>query len=221
MIQKTFRFHFSSQQVAPKVISHHFHPMRKIAHRRMKLTMSLLPVVHSSRQKRMTVITITMRSSLIFISFPLYWYFLKIDLAIKSKYLQGVPTFNIELDPSTSKVSRKFLSSKYGGGDRGFAVYMTKVGSKAYSAIFPMDDYNPLMPSKPGVPGLLYTGRTDLAERTHSRVFRPVRGSSNPALWEYLGDYKISNVGNLTSAEFQKQAMKVIVLRPCLPDCSL
>jgi hypothetical protein len=90
-----------------------------------------------------------------------------------------------------------------------FTAVMDKIGSKKHQAMFPKKQYNPLMASTPGAPGLIYTGRNDLTNDPMWRLFSFIQGSSKPAVWRYLGTYALSRVGNLTAAEFRSQPQRV------------
>jgi hypothetical protein len=130
---------------------------------------------------------------------------------VHSKYLQGIPTFAIDPLPSNTSVSRAFLNHKFGGGEMQFTAVMDKIGSKKHQAMFPKKQYNPLMASTPGAPGLIYTGRNDLTNDPVWRVFSFIQGSSKPAVWRYVGTYALSHVGNLTAAEFRSQLRTVTI----------
>ena len=110
---------------------------------------------------------------------------------IGSKYLSEAPTFTISSHPSNICVSRQFLNHEFGGGEMQFTGVMDKIGGQRHHqkhhVMFPQRHQNPLMASIPGAPGLIYTGRTDLINYIW-RMFGPVSGSSNPALWRYLGE---------------------------------
>jgi len=72
-------------------------------------------------------------------------------------------------------------------------------------------DYNPHAPVNPGDPGLLFTYRS--ADRLGkcaaglNRVF--VRIQASPALWQYMGQYRLYQSEPLTKAEFSSQSSMV------------
>ncbi|KAH9912707.1 uncharacterized protein B0H18DRAFT_1126883 [Fomitopsis serialis] len=72
-------------------------------------------------------------------------------------------------------------------------------------------DYNPHAPVNPGDPGLLFTYRS--ADRLRNcaggvnRVF--VRIQASPALWQYMGQYRLYQSEPLTKGEFASQSSMV------------
>ncbi|KZT74567.1 hypothetical protein DAEQUDRAFT_720749 [Daedalea quercina L-15889] len=68
-------------------------------------------------------------------------------------------------------------------------------------------DYNPHAPVNPGDPGLLFTYRSaDRFAKYAARVNRVfVRTKASPALWQYMGQYRLYTSESLTKDEFASQ----------------
>jgi hypothetical protein len=131
-------------------------------------------------------------------------------LDIRTKYLQSVPAFNIVPAPLTTSVTRKFLSTVYGGHSQQLIQYMNKVRSKENPTIWPDKDYNPYLPSSPGVPGLIFSARHDILEHDNWRLFvRSAKRANNLTVHDYYGTYTTSLVGYLTRIEFGNLTHKV------------
>ena len=127
---------------------------------------------------------------------------------IRHKYLNGVKALPVVAHPSTVPIERSVLAKLYGGSTQDLKTRFNKVSGFEYEVLYPNYKFNPLLPSEPGHPGLIYTGRTDLAGDTIYCVFRPV-SKSKPAAWEYLGHYLCTQVGDLAAAEFQSLSADV------------
>lgn len=130
----------------------------------------------------------------------------KID--IRSKYLDGVQALPVSVDSSTVPIDRSVLTKSYGGSTQQLKTRFNKLPNFNYEVLYPNYEFNPLLPSAPGQPGIIYAGRTDLAGDTIYCIFRPVP-RSKPATWEYLGHYLCTQVGDLTVAEFQNLPAEV------------
>lgn len=83
--------------------------------------------------------------------------------------------------------------------------------------VFPMLESNPLMPTQPGHPGLLYTPRHEILSDGPWTLFG--RLSSEP-FWDYLGEYTNEICGKMTAVQFVKLPIKVPVslLFPWIKD---
>ena len=72
--------------------------------------------------------------------------------------------------------------------------------------IFPMLEFNPLMPSRPGDSGLLYTLRHEILSDGPWTLFGKL--SSEP-FWDYLGEYNNEICGKMTAVQFANLPKKV------------
>ncbi|RXW12949.1 hypothetical protein EST38_g12906 [Candolleomyces aberdarensis] len=152
---------------------------------------------------------------------------------IVANYLQDVPPFSINPDPSDVPfVSRKFLAKVYGGSDRQFLQYIEVPSTSSVSAsspstsstftpaasipptrrrkplMFPTPEMNPSMPLFPGDPGLIFTSRTEILKNGPWTVFRKKgtgKGKQKSVVWVYLGDYECTKVGRISKEEWAAQ----------------
>jgi hypothetical protein len=72
-----------------------------------------------------------------------------------------------------------------------------------------MLEFNPLMPSRPGDPGLLYSPRHEILSDGPWTLFGKL---SSEALWDYLGEYNNEICGKMTAVQFANLPKKVPVL---------
>ena len=79
--------------------------------------------------------------------------------------------------------------------------------------VFPKLEFNPLMPSRPGEPGLLYTPRHEILSDGPWTLFGKL--SSEP-FWDYLGEYNNEICGKMTGVQFTNLPKKVPVLHSFL-----
>lgn len=81
-------------------------------------------------------------------------------------------------------------------------------------------DYNPHAPVNSGDPGLLFTYRsTDNFAKYAARVNRLfVRTQASPALWQYMGQYRMYTSEPLTKDEFARQP-PLVWISSCLKHC--
>lgn len=98
------------------------------------------------------------------------------------------------------RVTRKFLSTEYGGQNAQLIQHMNKSRSKDNPAMFPQRDYNPYLPLSTGTPGLMFSPRRDVLGPSW-RLFIKNAGKG-PANYDYYGDYSTTCVGYLTKEEF-------------------
>jgi len=132
------------------------------------------------------------------------------NVDIRSKYLEGIPTFNINTGSTIACATRDFLSQTYGGHTQQLIAHMNRSRTKEHPAIFPDPDYNSYLPTRRGVPGLVFTGRRDVLQYNNWRLFvKSSKRLDGHIVQEYLGQYDTSELGDLTPAEFRNQSQKV------------
>ncbi|KIK71434.1 hypothetical protein GYMLUDRAFT_334791 [Collybiopsis luxurians FD-317 M1] len=74
--------------------------------------------------------------------------------------------------------------------------------------IFPLLERNPLMPAKPGKPGVLFTARPE-AQMRFERCSMFTKAQRDGALWGYLGEYKCYSKGKIGGRWYSELEEKV------------
>lgn len=129
---------------------------------------------------------------------------------MRTKYILGIPKFNIDPAPSTTRVTRQFLSTTYGGHAQQLIQHMNFSRSKENPTLYPDRDYNSYLPSSPGLPGLMFTARRDILEHPSWRLFiRSTQRLDGRIVYDYYGLYTTSLVGYLTRLQFRNLSQKV------------
>ncbi|KAJ7636652.1 hypothetical protein FB45DRAFT_1024750 [Roridomyces roridus] len=125
--------------------------------------------------------------------------------SVINSYLVDTPNLDITPPPlSDLYVSRKFLSSHYGGNPMYFVVDFS-LERKGRKAVFPEVYLNPLLPDQPGAPGLIYASREEIIDGTPWAVFCKKQSGKVPAVWRYMGDYVNERCGEPTPEEVRAQ----------------
>ena len=138
------------------------------------------------------------------------------DIVADRMKLVGLARYPIALDKATRDFAfnRHYLHKLYGGS----FVDTSPHPEPARVRVHGLDDfmclrldYNPHAPVNPGDPGLLFTYRsTDKFAKYAARVNRLfVRTQASPALWQYMGQYRMYASEPLTSDEFAGQPLLV------------
>lgn len=91
-------------------------------------------------------------------------------------YLQSLSPLAIFPPPLDIEVSRAFLHAAYGGSDRTWLQHIPAQRnpsdrSRGRQIVFPMLSLNPAMPSRPGMPGLIFASRHEILEDPPWTVF--------------------------------------------------
>lgn len=79
--------------------------------------------------------------------------------------------------------------------------------------------YNPHAPVCPGNPGMSMSSESTIGRSWDGvqRVVVRVRDST-PALWQYMGQYRVYSSESLTTTEYMSQPL-VVRAQPCSPLC--
>ena len=120
------------------------------------------------------------------------------------QYLATAPTFMINPPASSTIFCRPLIHKIHGGNPRAFVVRRSRDGRRRF--IFPMKAVNPYMPTRPGHPGLLLSGRHEMLQKKWT-FFHRVR--TNPSRYLYLGEYRHTLARPLSSDEFTRQERTV------------
>ena len=128
-------------------------------------------------------------------------------------YLASSTPLKIDPPPLDLQVPRKFLWRAYGGNERQFLQYikedMNPSGPFRRKLVFPMIELNPLMPSRPGAPGLLYTPRHEILFDGPWTLFGKL--SPAKAVWDYLGEYESEICGKMSALQFMSHPKNVSI----------
>jgi hypothetical protein len=121
-------------------------------------------------------------------------------------YLTSFTPLEINPPALNLQLPRKFLWRAYGGNDHQFLQFikedMNPSGPFKRRLVFPMLECNPLMPHRPGDPGLVYTPRHEILSNGPWTLF--CKPSSKP-IWEYLGEYESEICGKMSASQFMYQ----------------
>lgn len=129
----------------------------------------------------------------------------------------GLNRFPINLDDTTLNFmfKREYLHRLYGGNQQATfsdinAVKAAVHGIKRFACL--VLEYNPHAPVVPGNPGLFFSnsvaiGRWDEVERVIVRI-----RNTTPALWQYMGEYRMYPSESLTPEEYKSQPLMVRTL---------
>ncbi|KDR85964.1 hypothetical protein GALMADRAFT_219022 [Galerina marginata CBS 339.88] len=135
--------------------------------------------------------------------------------ATARRYLQSASFLKITPSPMNLEVPRKFLRLAYGGCDQQFLQYIQFTENKKGTSglvkkriVFPQLNLNPVMPTRPGEPGLIFASRHEILSNPPWSLFCKLSNGS-PAVWLYLGDYESVLCGKMTAAQFQSQTLVV------------
>lgn len=116
-----------------------------------------------------------------------------------AKYLAIASIFTINPQAPPTVFWRLFIHKVHGGNPQAF-VTRSRDGSRRF--IFPMKVVNPHMPTYPGHPGLLLSGRHEMLQGTWTAFHRV---QTRPSRYRYLGEYRHTLAGPLLSEEFSRQ----------------
>ncbi|KAF7326211.1 hypothetical protein MKEN_00473500 [Mycena kentingensis (nom. inval.)] len=119
------------------------------------------------------------------------------------KYLLPIAAFSVcpAADP-TLFGSRLHINGVFGGGTGSMLAQITTspmasgaTQAEKITAAFPQHKFNPLLPERPGAPGILFASRANLivAGKIY-RLFVPVKRQKT-AVWMYMGDYVHTHAG--------------------------
>ncbi|KAF5313813.1 hypothetical protein D9758_018715 [Tetrapyrgos nigripes] len=135
-------------------------------------------------------------------------FIIKSEVSKKEEIVDSHHALSIDIPTgSTFGVPRKFFMDVYGVHGVHLATKIVR-NNGTRPTLAPTLERNPFIPSGPGKPGKIYGGRSEcLGTFT---VLVPVKGS-NPALWQYAGEYRASIKGALTPEQFRNETKKVIL----------
>ena len=127
-------------------------------------------------------------------------------------YLVSSTPLAIDPPPLTLEIPRKFLRLTYGGSDQHFLQYISAEtnpsGPERRRLMFPTLALNPLMPSAPGMHGLVFASRREILNNGIWTVFCK-RSTATPAVWLYVGEYENTLAGKMKAEEFSQQTLLV------------
>ncbi|KJA24212.1 hypothetical protein HYPSUDRAFT_537479 [Hypholoma sublateritium FD-334 SS-4] len=137
---------------------------------------------------------------------------LTLPLSVAETYLVSSTPLTINPPPLKLEVPRKFLRVAYGGSDQHFLQYIpaetNPSGPGRRCIMFPTLALNPLMPSTPGMHGLVFASRREILNSGTWTVFCK-RSNAKPAVWLYVGEYENTLAGTMKAEEFNQQTLLV------------
>lgn len=123
------------------------------------------------------------------------------ELATKFPTIHSAAAFKITNPPSEPlKINRGQLQTKYNVAYRIVTKDWTMDGasSRAKNLFFPTVDRSPCVPVLPGQPGFLFGRTTEVLEGVWA-LFVP---SNTRICYNYMGEYQVTRVGNLSARQF-------------------
>ncbi|KAL6300452.1 hypothetical protein BKA93DRAFT_528564 [Sparassis latifolia] len=116
-------------------------------------------------------------------------------------------SFPVNLDAETRSVvvSRKLMSSKYGGSGRSMCPTIGKKYKHGYNLMYPTLAMNPHAPVEPGQPGLLCRVRKKPQWKPGNQK---VLVRLQPNAYRYVGEYEMSPAAPLSTQEFNNLPLK-------------
>ncbi|KAF7326217.1 hypothetical protein MKEN_00474200 [Mycena kentingensis (nom. inval.)] len=131
------------------------------------------------------------------------------------QYLIPIAAFSISPDPDPTLFgSRLHINGVFGGGTGSMLAQITTSpmasgATEKITAAFPQHKFNPLLPERPGAPGIIFASRADLivAGKIY-RLFVPVKRQKT-AVWMYMGDYVHTHAGIVPAEVWASQTNTV------------
>ncbi|KAF7292122.1 hypothetical protein MIND_01239200 [Mycena indigotica] len=141
---------------------------------------------------------------------------LALPAALLATHLHSVPPFAIP-PPGPSAVyasRRQHLHPAFKGQRQALLptmLYCPIPGGPEVKAkvLFPQPDFNPLLPRRPGEPGLLFASRPDVAKPGTTYKLFCRRTANGPVVWRYMGEYVHKRVGDVPKETWREQTARV------------
>ncbi|KAF7318517.1 hypothetical protein HMN09_00361500 [Mycena chlorophos] len=136
---------------------------------------------------------------------------ISLPASVLAEHLYSVPSYPISptatgISPPIY-VSRRELQIAYAGNHQSLLTPM-HIGSNRHVGAFPQRKFNPLLPTQPGEPGLMFASREDVTKHARYSVFSP-RDGKGAATWRYLGEYAHTKVGMVSGETWKAQRPEV------------
>ncbi|KIK01843.1 hypothetical protein K443DRAFT_132155 [Laccaria amethystina LaAM-08-1] len=131
--------------------------------------------------------------------------------SITDTYMKSYKPLTLTPPPIPLTVPRKLLRLAYGGSDQQFLQFVQPNANPSSSTlrrmVWPQIEMNPLMPSIPGHPGIVFASRHEILENPPWTVW--CRCLESPtAMWSYLGEYESELCGEMSAEQFRDQPQK-------------